>query len=266
MIIKAAILGILEGVTEFLPISSTGHLILANQFIKFEGSFSNIFSIVIQMGAVLSVLLYFYKTLLPRSLRVEDVRDFFSVWIKVAVGVIPAATIGLLFEDEIDKYLFNPSVIALALIIGGLWILLVDSNNRGLARYNTMEDITIRLAFTIGLFQTLALIPGTSRSAMTIIGALLLGTNRKLAAEFSFYMSIPVLGGAGLLKLVKNAYAFSNEEWLALGVGIFVSFITSLLVIHLLMNFIKKHNFRPFAYYRLVLGALVLAAMVGGWI
>lgn len=266
MILKAAILGILEGVTEFLPISSTGHLILANQFIKFEGSFSNIFSIVIQMGAVLSVLLYFYKTLLPRSLRVEDVRDFFSVWIKVAVGVIPAATIGLLFEDEIDKYLFNPSVIALALIIGGLWILLVDSNNRGLARYNTMEDITIRLAFTIGLFQTLALIPGTSRSAMTIIGALLLGTNRKLAAEFSFYMSIPVLGGAGLLKLVKNAYAFSNEEWLALGVGIFVSFITSLLVIHLLMNFIKKHNFRPFAYYRLVLGALVLAAMVGGWI
>lgn len=266
MILKAAILGVLEGITEFLPISSTGHLILANQFIKFEGSFSNIFSIVIQMGAVLSVLLYFYKTLLPRSLRTEDVRDFFSVWIKVAVGVLPAATIGLLFEDEIDKYLFHPTVIALALIVGGIWILMVDRDSRGFTRYNTMSDISIRLAFAIGLFQTLALIPGTSRSAMTIIGALILGANRKLAAEFSFFMSIPVLGGAGLLKLLKNAYAFSNEEWMALGVGIFVSFITSLLVIHFLMNFIKRHNFRPFAYYRLALGALVLAAMFGGWI
>lgn len=266
MIIKAAVLGVLEGITEFLPISSTGHLILANEFVKFEGAFSNIFSIVIQMGAILSVLLYFYKTLFPRSLKREDVKDFFSVWFKVALGVVPAATIGLLFEDEIDKYLFNPTVIAIALILGGLWILKVDKNNMPLARYNTMSDLTYPLAFAIGLFQTLALIPGTSRSAMTIIGALILGADRKLAAEFSFFMSIPVLGGAGLIKLLKNAYAFSSEEWMAIGVGTFVSFLTSLLVIHFLMNYIKKHNFRPFAYYRLVLGATVLIAMFTGLI
>ncbi len=261
MIIKAVLLGILEGVTEFLPISSTGHLILAAELAQFEGFFNNIFSIVIQMGAVLSVLIYFYKALLPKSLKKEDISDFFSIWFKVAVGVLPAALIGIKFEDEIDKYLFNPPVVAVALILGGIWILLVDRNDRKPGRIGEMKDLSFKLAFAIGLFQCLALIPGTSRSAMTIIGALILGTSRKLAAEFSFFMSIPLLGGAGLLKLAKNGIGFSSDEWIILGVGTFVAFLTSLLVIHLLMGFIKKHNFRPFAYYRLLLGAIVLGSI-----
>lgn len=262
MIFNAILLGILEGVTEFLPISSTGHLLLANEIINFEGDFANIFSIVIQSGAILSVVVYFFSSLIPKSTKKEDIKDFFSLWFKVFVGVLPAAVLGLKFEDEIDKYLFNPPVIAAALIIGGIWILLVDKERSDIGKVNNIKDLSFKMAFAIGVFQCLALIPGTSRSAMTIIGALILGTSRKLAAEFSFYMAIPVLGGAGLLKLLKNNMNFSNEEWLVLGVGTLVSFVVSLLVIAFLMDFIKKHSFRAFAFYRIALGLIVTAWIV----
>ncbi len=249
----------MEGITEFLPISSTGHLILANELISFEGEFANLFSIVIQTGAILSVVVYFFWDLIPKSTKKEDIRDFFSLWLKVAVGVFPAAVIGLSFEDQIDEYLFHPPVIAAALIIGGIWILLVDKDRSELGKVDNIKDMSFKLAFFIGLFQCLALIPGTSRSAMTIIGALMLGTTRKFAAEFSFYMAIPVLGGAGLVKLLKNQMGFTSEQWTLLGVGTFVSFLVALFVIAFLMNFIKKHNFRPFAFYRIVLGIAVIA-------
>ncbi len=259
MIIKAILLGILEGITEFLPISSTGHLILANELISFEGEFANLFSIVIQTGAILSVVVYFFWDLIPKSTKKEDIKDFFSLWFKVAVGVFPAAVIGLTFEDQIDEYLFHPPVIAAAPIIGGIWILLVDKDRSELGKVDNIKDMSFKLAFFIGLFQCLALIPGTSRSAMTIIGALMLGTTRKFAAEFSFYMAIPVLGGAGLVKLLKNQMGFTAEQWTLLGVGTFVSFLVALFVIAFLMNFIKRHNFRPFAFYRIVLGIVVIA-------
>lgn len=261
MIINAILLGILEGITEFLPISSTGHLILANDLINFKGQFANIFSIVIQMGAILSVVVYFYRDIFPKSLAKKDLQDFFSLWFKVVVGVIPAAVIGLSFEDQIDKYLFNPPVIAAALIVGGIWILLVDKDKERHFNVDEMSEMSYKMAFMIGMFQCLALIPGTSRSAMTIIGGLILGASRKLSAEFSFFMAIPVLGGAGLLKIIKNGIGFTGEQWLLLGVGTLTSFVVALLVIAFLMSFIKKHNFRPFAYYRIALGMIVAFAL-----
>ncbi len=261
MIIKAIILGILEGITEFLPISSTGHLILMNKILGFSEEFGNIFSVVIQVGAIISVVVYFFKDLIPKSTSKQDIDDFFTLWFKVIVGVFPAAFIGLLFEDVIDKYLFNPVVIALALIVGGIWILYIDKNDLPERELNSIKDLSYKTAFCIGLFQCLALIPGASRSAMTIIGGLMLGASRKLSAEFSFFMAIPVLGGAAFLKVLKNLSGFTNEEWIVLGVGTFVSFVVSYFVIASLMKFIRKHNFRPFAYYRLVLGAIVLVAV-----
>ncbi len=260
MIFKAILLGILEGVTEFLPISSTGHLVLMNSALSFEGEFANLFSVVIQVGAIFSVIVYFFKDLIPKSMAKKDINDFISLWTKVLVGIIPAGVIGLTFEDYIDYYLFKPVVIAIALIVGGIWILLIDRDSTELknAKVSDIKDLSYKMAFGIGLFQCLALVPGTSRSAMTIIGGLMLGASRVLAAEFSFFMAIPVLGGAALIKVLKNATAFSSEQWLILSVGTLVSFITSYFVIAFLMNFIKKHNFRPFAYYRIVLGIIVL--------
>lgn len=261
MILKSILLGILEGVTEFLPISSTGHLILLGDLLNFKGAFANVFNIVIQMGAILSVLIYFHKELLPKSLKKEDLTDFVSLWSKVIVASLPAAIIGLALEDLIDQYLFHSSVVAVSLIIGGIWIFIVDSGKSSAGRINKVADLSYKKAFMIGLFQCLALIPGMSRSGMTIIGSLMLGTSRKLAAEFSFFMAIPVLAGAGLLKLIKNSLNFSGMEWAAIGTGTLVSFVVALLVISFLMNFIKKYNFRPFAIYRIVLALIILIVL-----
>ncbi len=258
----AILLGILEGITEFLPISSTGHLILFGDMINFSGNFANIFNIVIQMGAVLSVLLYFYKDLLPKSLKKDDLSEFFLLWTKVAVGCLPAATIGLALEDIIDKYLFNSLTVAIALFVGGIWILLVDKDVDYTGKLDSVKDMSYKKALSIGFFQCLALIPGMSRSGMTIVGSLMLGTSRKLATEFSFFMAIPVLAGAGFLKLLKNGMSFSSGEWFVLGIGTLVSFVTALLVISLLMNFIKKHNFKSFAIYRIILSIIILIKII----
>lgn len=262
MILKSILLGILEGITEFLPISSTGHLILLGDLLNFSGNFANVFNIVIQMGAILSVLIYFHKKLFPKSLKKEDLQDFFHLWSKVVVACLPAAIIGIALEDIIDKYLFHSWVVAVSLILGGIWIYFIDNDVDSAGRIDSVYDLSYKNAFFIGLFQCLALIPGMSRSGMTIIGSLMLGTSRKFAAEFSFFMAIPVLAGAGLLKLIKNSLSFSSAEWVAIGTGTFVSFVVALLVISLLMNFIKKHNFRPFAIYRIVLALIIFAVLL----
>ncbi len=257
--IKAILLGILEGLTEFLPVSSTGHLILFKNLLAFDGQFSNVFSVVIQMGAILSVVVYFFKDLIPKSTSRADVNDFFGLWAKVVVGIIPAALIGIPFEDVIDRYLFNPLTVAVALVVGAIWILLVDRPpSDDAARATSIKQLSYKQVLGIGAFQCLALIPGMSRSAMTIIGGLMVGASRRVAAEFSFFMAIPVLGGAGLIKLLKYGLNFSAEQWQLLAVGTLVSFVVAYLVIAAFMSYIKRHSFKPFAYYRIVLGAVVL--------
>ncbi len=257
--INAILLGILEGLTEFLPISSTGHLILFGELLEFNGDFSKIFDVVIQVGAVFAVVIYFWKQLLPSDFKKESLKDFLLLWSKVFVGVIPAATFGLTLESFIDQYLFYPLPVAIALIIGAIWILLVDNGKERDFSIDNIKELSYQNAFKIGCFQVLALIPGMSRSAMTIIGGLMIGTSRKFAAEFSFFMAIPVLGGAGLLKLIKYSSTISTGDWQLLAVGTFVSFLVSYLVIAVFMQYIKRHSFKIFAYYRFILGIAVIA-------
>ena len=268
--IKALILGIIEGLTEFLPVSSTGHLIIVSDMLKFNPQFDNVFNIVIQMGAILSVVIYFWKDIVPKNFSKKELRSFADLWFKVVIASIPAVAIALKYEDKIDKYLFNPLTVAVALIVGGIWILYsekrasdsdfhYDKYGKPKKVMKTVANLSYFKAFQIGMFQSLALIPGASRSAMTIIGGLSVGASRELSAKFSFFMAIPILMGAGLLKLIKSKGIFSSQEYMVLGFGSLVSFIVAYLVIALFMNYIKKHQFTVFAYYRIALGTLVLA-------
>jgi undecaprenyl-diphosphatase len=261
MIIKAIILGIIEGLTEFLPVSSTGHLILANDYLQFEGDFANLFAIVIQSGAILAVLIYFRDKVFPSFKRTEGLRDYVSLWMKVIVGIIPAGFLGVVLglDELIEHYLFNPVPVALALIFGAFLIIFAENKFKHV-RVNNEGDITYKQAFIVGCAQCMALIPGMSRSASTIIGGLFLGFSRSVAAEFSFFLAIPTLLGASLIKLLKAGFDFSSFEWVVLGVGTFVSFIVAYVVIAFFMNYIKKHDFKIFAYYRIILGALVLVS------
>ncbi len=257
MIIKAIILGIIEGLTEFLPVSSTGHLIIANKYLDFTGSFANTFAVVIQVGAIFAVLIYFKDKVFPRFNDKRGLSEYFSLWFKVAVGVIPAVILGLLFEDYIDEHFFNPTTVAVALIVGAV-LLLYSERRSKTVKVSHEKYITYRQAFLVGVFQCLALWPGMSRSASTIIGGLFLGFSRKVAAEFSFFLAIPTLIGAAILKLAKAGLDYSSYEWLIIGIGTFVSFIVAYVVIAFFMNYIKKRDLSPFAYYRIVLGILVL--------
>jgi undecaprenyl-diphosphatase len=261
MIIKAIILGIIEGLTEFLPVSSTGHLILANDYLQFEGDFANLFAIVIQSGAILAVLIYFRDKVFPSFKRTEGLRDYVSLWMKVIVGIIPAGFLGVVLglDELIEHYLFKPVPVALALIFGAFLIIFAENTFKHV-RVNNEGDITYKQAFIVGCAQCMALIPGMSRSASTIIGGLFLGFSRSVAAEFSFFLAIPTLLGASLIKLLKAGFDFSSFEWVVLGVGTFVSFIVAYVVIAFFMNYIKKHDFKIFAYYRIILGALVLVS------
>lgn len=260
LMIKAIIQGIIEGLTEFLPVSSTGHLILANQYFGIEGEFGNIFAIVIQSGAILAVILYFRDKFLPKSLYKKELKRYFGFWSKIVVAILPAALIGIPFSDQIDYYLFKPIVVAIALIVGAIILLLVEGKKRRVY-IESDEQVDYLTAFLIGIAQCMALIPGMSRSASTIIGGMLAGCSRSLAAEFSFFMAVPTLLGAGLIKLIKSGMNFTSEQWMAMGVGTFVSFVVAYLVIAVFMNFIKKHDFKIFAYYRIVLGLIVLWAL-----
>ncbi len=273
-ILKSIIFGIVEGITEWLPISSTGHLILVEQFIKFKEvspEFWSMFQVVIQFGAILAVVLLYWKRIWPitnnkqKAIKKTGILSHFdkkimSLWGKILVGCIPAAIIGLLFDDVFEALFYNPFCIAIALIVFGIAFILIE--NRKKTNRNEKEknsQITYKDALIIGIFQLLAAIfPGTSRSGATIIGGLLIGLSRPNAAEFTFYLAIPTMLGASLLKLVKFGFAFTGAELLILLIGMIVSFVVSLFVIKFLMNYIKKHDFKIFGYYRIALGILVL--------
>lgn len=262
-ILKAALLGIIEGITEWLPISSTGHMILAEEFIKMNVSpaFMEMFRVVIQLGAILAVVvLYFHKLnpLSPKKTKLQK-SETWSLWAKVIVACLPAAVIGILFDDKIDELFYNYVTVAVTLILYGILFIVVENRNRNKKpRIQSLPDLTYQTALMIGLFQVLSLIPGTSRSGATILGAILIGTSRTVAAEFTFFLAIPVMFGASLLKMVKFGFVYTGMEIAVLVTGMIVAFIVSILAIKFLMGYIKKHDFKAFGYYRIGLGALVL--------
>ena len=274
-LLKSGVFGIIEGITEWLPISSTGHLILAEEFIKFNGvseGFWSMFQVVIQFGAILAVVLLYFKNIWPftknkeKAIKKQGVlsflnKDIMNLWGKILVGCIPAAIIGLLFDEVFEALFYNPVCIAIALIVFGIAFIVIENWNkkRKANLKETSKEITYKDAFIIGIFQLLAAIfPGTSRSGATIIGGLLIGLSRPNAAEFTFYLAIPTMLGASLLKLVKFGFAFTSLEIVILLVGMLVSFLVSVAIIKFLMNYIKKHNFKIFGYYRIILGIIVL--------
>ncbi len=264
-ILKVIFLGIVEGITEWLPVSSTGHMLLVDEFLQLGTSeaFKEMFFIVIQLGAILAVVVLFFHKMLP--FQVKDrakpfwKKDTLSLWLKVVVACIPGAAVTLLFDDYIEAHLHTPIVIAGALIVYGVAFILVESWNRTRRpRVRTLADISYRTAFCIGLFQVLSIIPGTSRSGSTIIGALILGVSRVAAAEFTFFLAVPVMFGMSALKLLKFGFAFTGAELVTLLIGMAVAFLVSIAVIKFLMNYIRKHDFKAFGWYRIALGALVL--------
>jgi len=261
-ILKAIILGIVQGITEWLPISSTGHMILVDEFIKmnFSDIFVNTFLVVIQFGSILAVITLYFTKLNPfsRQKTSEQKRDTFSLWFKVIVAIIPSGIVGILYDDLIFDKFYNPVTVAIALIVYGVVMIVIEGNKRR-SRINHFNDMSYLKALSIGIFQCLALIPGTSRSGSTIIGAMLLGTSKFVATEFSFFMAVPTMMGASAIKLLKAGFNFSGFEWMVLGIGSLVAYVVSIFAIKFLMDYIRKHDFKAFGYYRIVLGFLVLA-------
>lgn len=264
-ILKVVFLGIVEGITEWLPISSTGHMLLVDEFIHLDMSaaFKEMFFVVIQLGAILAVAALFWNKMLPFQFRDNSQpvikRETVSLWLKVVVACVPGAVVTILFDAYIEAHLHTPVVIALALVFYGIAFILIENRNKKrLPRVNDLSDITYRTAFMIGLFQVLSIIPGTSRSGATIIGSLLLGVSRVAAAEFTFFLAMPVMLGLSAIKMLKFGFAISGAELLILGVGMAVAFTVSVIVIKFLMSYIKKHDFKAFGWYRIALGAIVL--------
>ena len=265
-ILKVFLLGIVEGVTEWLPVSSTGHMILLDEILRLNVSegFREMFLVVIQLGAIAAVPVLFWDRLVPFSSKksAEEKKQIYSLWLKVIVGVLPAAVIGLLLDDFLDAHLYNFIVVAIALAVYGVAFILVEKLKKGSDyRIESVYDLSYRDAALIGAFQCLSLIPGTSRSGSTILGGMLTGVSRPAASEFSFFMAIPVMLGASGLKTVKfflDGGSLGGFEWLLLLIGVFVSFLVSLLAIKFLMSFVKRHSFIPFGIYRIALGALVI--------
>lgn len=260
--IKAIAFGIIQGITEWLPISSTGHMILADEFIKlnFSSLFVSTFLVVIQFGSILAVLFLYFKKLNPfdTTKTKRERRETVSLWFKVIVAVIPAGIIGVLFDDKIDAMFYNATTVSLTLIIYGILFIVIENRNKR-PTTTSLPGLTYKTAILIGMFQMLALIPGTSRSGATIIGATILGCSRFVAAEFSFFLAIPTMLGASALKLYKAGFVFSGFEWAILLTGSVVAFLVSVFAIKFLMDYIKKHDFKAFGYYRIVLGIIVLA-------
>ena len=263
-ILKAVLFGIVEGITEWLPISSTGHMILLNEFVTLDVSpeFWEMFLVVIQLGAILAVVLLFWNKIFPFHFKEKPViqKDIFVLWFKILVACIPAAIIGLAVDDVFDALFYNPWCVAIALIVFGIAFIIVENHNKNAKpKITSLNQITYKTALLIGIFQLLAAIfPGTSRSGATIVGALLIGVSRTVAAEFTFFLAIPVMLGASLLKLVKFGFAFTGPELIILFVGMIVAFVVSVVVIRFLMGYIKKHDFKVFGWYRIVLGVAVL--------
>lgn len=269
-ILKVILLGVVEGITEWLPISSTGHMILVDEFVKLNISeaFREMFFVVIQLGAIFAVIVLYWSKLFPfKKQKIADAkarivldRETMLMWLKVIIAVLPAALIGIPFDDQIDAMFYNYQTVAVTLILYGVLFIVIETRNRGkLPRINSIENITYGTAIIIGIFQVLSLIPGTSRSGATIVGAILIGVSRTVAAEFTFFLAIPVMLGASLLKLVKFGLVFTQAEAVILAVGMITAFVVSILAIKFLMGYIKKHDFKVFGYYRIVLGIAVVA-------
>lgn len=261
MILQAIILGIVEGLTEFLPISSTGHLILVNQYIKFTGSFANLFDVVIQVGAILAVVLLYWNKLFPQWKNADQSREVYNLWGKVVVAFIPAGISGFFLADLLDKYLFKPIPVAAALVVGALLLLWAEYRQHDV-KVDSTRSLSYRDAFLIGVAQCMALWPGMSRSASTIIGGLWLGLSREVAAEFSFFLAIPTLMGAAVYTLLKAGLHFTNYQWMILGIGTLVSFVVAMVVISAFIHYLQTRKLAPFAYYRIVLGAVILIMML----
>lgn len=262
-ILKVIFLGIIEGITEWLPISSTGHMILLDQFISLNVSdlFKEMFFVVIQLGAILAVVTIYFNRLNPFSSDKTDKekKDTILIWLKILVSCIPAAVIGVIFDDFIEKYLHMPIVIAITLIFYGvLFIIIENINKHKKAQISNINELSFNTAFLIGVAQVLSLIPGTSRSGATILGAMLLGTTRMVATEFTFYLAIPVMFGASFLKIIKFGFIFTKYELLVLIIGMVVAYLVSIIVIKFLIKYIKKNSFKSFGVYRIVLGVIII--------
>lgn len=267
-ILKSVFLGIVEGITEWLPISSTGHMLLVDEFLTLDmsESFKEMYFYVVQLGAILAVVLLFWNKMFPFQFKDKSQpvfrKDVFSTWLKVVVACIPGAVVTLLFDDYIEAHLHTPLVIAIALIFYGIAFIIIEAcNKKRTPKVETLGDISYYTAFLIGLFQVLSIIPGTSRSGATIIGALLIGVSRVAAAEFTFFLAVPVMFGMSAIKIVKFGLHFSAEEAIILAVGTIVAFFVSVAVIKFLMGYIKKHDFTVFGWYRIALGILVILLM-----
>lgn len=266
-LIKAFFLGIIEGITEWLPISSTGHMLLFDEFVKMDISseFKEMFFVVIQLAAILAVILIFFKKMWPFSYqnkKLEIKKDTFNLWFKVVLACIPGAIVTIMFDDYVEAHFQTPVVIACALIFYGIAFLFVETWNKNRKQKAfTLEQITYKDALLIGLFQVLSIIPGTSRSGATILGALLLGISRTASAEFTFFLAVPVMLGLSALKILKFGLIFTSTELMILLVGSLTAFVVSLLVVKFLMNYIKKHDFKIFGYYRILLGIIVLIVL-----
>ena len=279
-ILKAILFGVVEGITEWLPISSTGHMILLNEVVTLNVSeeFYSMFEVVIQLGAILAVVVLFWSQIWPfgkknneRPLTDHGVgawikTDIFSLWFHILVSCVPAAIVGILFDELFERLFYNYQTVAVMLILFGIAFLIIENRHRGKnARINALQDIGYDTALLIGLFQLIAAVfPGTSRSGATIVGALLIGVSRTVAAEYTFFLAIPVMFGASLLKLWKFGFSFTMEEGMILIIGMLVAFMVSLIVIRFLMGYIKKHDFKVFGWYRIVLGGLVLLCGLTG--
>lgn len=268
-ILKAVLFGVVEGITEWLPISSTGHMILLNEFVKLNVSsqFWDMFLVVIQFGAILAVILLYWKTIWPLGIyrhrkrtRIVWKKDTLSLWGKTIVACIPAGVVGVLLDDWLDEHLYNWLVVAIMLILVGVAFLVVEKVMKDRKPQITeLKDLGMKQALIIGMFQLIAAVfPGTSRSGATIIGGLMIGVSRTAAAEFTFILAIPVMAGASLLKMLKFGFHFTGMETAVLGTGMVVAFVVSVIVIRFLMGYIRKHDFKPFGWYRIILGALVI--------
>ncbi|HEX7714254.1 MAG TPA: undecaprenyl-diphosphate phosphatase [Bacillota bacterium] len=262
-IIKVIFLGFIEGITEWLPISSTGHMILADEFIKLQvtPAFKEMFLVLIQLGAIMAVVILYFHKLNPLSPQksVIEKQATISLWLKVIVACVPLGVIGFLFNDLIDKLFYNYLTVAITLIFYGILFIIIENRNRKReSKINEFSQLNYKTAFLIGLFQVLSVVPGTSRSGATIIGAILIGTSREVAAEFSFFLAIPAMFGASLYKIIKFGLGFTGMEIAILVTGMVIAFVVSVLAIKFLMGYIKNHDFKAFGYYRIVLGAIVL--------
>lgn len=264
-ILKAVLFGIVEGITEWLPISSTGHMILLDEFVKLDVSaeFLEMFLVVIQLGAILAVVVLFWNRLWPFSTKERFFikKDTFSMWFKILVACVPAAIVGILFDDKLNELFYNYQTVAMALIVFGILFIVIEIQNKGMRiKVNSIAEITYPVAIWIGVFQLIAAVfPGTSRSGATILGALMIGVSRTVAAEFTFFLAVPVMLGASLLKIVKFGMVFTSSELILLIVGMVVAFVVSVAVIKFLLGYIRKHSFVVFGWYRIALGIAVLA-------